>query len=118
MTNKGKRVKEIIMLDGLVSLKRTMLIPADKASAEKLLEIEGRNAVYPLDDLIGINGIPFKATEAAVANIAKEGIRSSSYEKAAKVLNERCFYDVSPAQVKRITDYVGELVPHFLSSCE
>ena len=110
MVNKGKRIKEIIMLDGVITLHRTMLIPADKASAEKLLETEGKNAVYPLDDLAGINNIPFKATEAAIARIAKEGIISQSYEKAAQTLNEVCFYDISPSQVKRITDYVGGLV--------
>lgn len=98
------------MLDGAIPLHRTMLVPADKASLERLLEIEDRNAVYPLDDLIGISGLPFKATEAAVANIAKEGIRNPSYERAAEVLNEKCFYNISPSQVKRITDYVGALV--------
>lgn len=98
------------MQDGVVSIRRTILVPEDKESARILLESDNINCVYPLDSIIGIDGIPFKATYKAVATIAKEGIRSRSYREAAQRLNERHHYDISPSQVKRIVDYVGDLV--------
>ena len=63
-----------------------------------------------LDERLGIDSTPFKATYRSVCNIAKEAIRSPCYKKAAEVINERCHYSISEAQVKRITDYVGDLV--------
>ena len=110
LTNIGYRTKSIITLDGVVELRRTMLIPADKESEEKLLELDGRTGLFPLDELIGIDKIPFKATYQAMAMIAKEGIRCGSYREAASILNDYHHYDISPAQVKRITDYVCSLV--------
>ena len=110
LVNIGYRHKSIVTLDGVVKLRRTMLIPADEESAQKLLDLEGRTGVFPLDELIGIDNIPFKATYKAVAMIAKEGIRCRSYREAASTLNAYHYYDISPGQVKRITDYVGALV--------
>lgn len=110
LTNKGLRPKAIVMIDGVVNIDRTILIPSDAESAKRLAETENKSSIYPLDELIGIDNLPFKATYKALASIAKEGIRCNSYRSAADILNENHHYDISPAQVKRIVDYVGTLV--------
>jgi hypothetical protein len=51
-----------------------------------------------------------------MAAIAKEGIRCSSYPKSAIEIREKYHVEISPAQVKRITDYVGKLV--FIDDCQ
>ena len=106
LVNKGLRSKEIIMLDGVVSIRRTILVPEDEESARKLLELDGINCIYPLDAIIGIERIPFKATYKALAAIAKEGIRSKSYREAAQRLKEHHHYNISSSQVKRVVDHV------------
>lgn len=110
LVNKGLRSKEIIMLDGVVSIRRTILVPEDEESARKLLELDGINCIYPLDAIIGIERIPFKATYKALAAIAKEGIRSKSYREAAQRLKEHHHYNISSSQVKRVVDHVCNLV--------
>ena len=110
MVNKGLRPKDIMLIDGVVTIRRTMLIPADEKSAQTLLELEGVSSVYPLDVILGIDKNPFKATYKAIAQIAKEGIRNPSYRRAADILNTYHYYEISPSQVKRIVDYVGALI--------
>ena len=113
LKNKGKVVKEILMNGCCVPLHRTFFVPADKESAEILAKLRGpenSNSVVFLDELLGIDGIPFKATYRAVCNIAKEAIRSPSYKAASRILSERHCHDISPAQVRRVTEYVGGLV--------
>jgi len=113
LKNKGKLSKEILLNGFALSLNRSFFVPADEESAANLKKLKGDknpNSVVFLDERLGIDNIPFKATCGSVCAIAKEAIRSPSYKAAAQVLNERCHYSISEAQVKRITDYVGDLI--------
>lgn len=87
-----------------------MLVPADKESAQKLYELEGVGCIFPLDQKLGIDTAPFKATYRMVADIAWEGISCRSYREAAARLSKSNNYSISHAQVKAVTDYVGKLV--------
>ena len=94
-----------------IVLHRTLLAPADSKSEALLAQLtNGDKGVYPLDEHLGIAGTPFKATYKMVCDIALECIRARSYEEAAEQLKTRNHFDISPAQAKRITDYVGALV--------
>lgn len=116
LKNKGLYNKELITLGGKLVLTRTLLVPADKESERKLFEIEKVKGIYPLDQQLHIDKCPFKITYRMMASIAKEGIRNVSYEKASSEIFEKYNVNVSPAQVKRITDYVGQLV--FADDCK
>lgn len=115
LKNKGVYSRDLLTLGGKLILQRTLLVPADRDSETALLELENAKGIYPLDQELGINNVPFKATYRMAAAIAKEGIRCASYPKSAAEIGEKYHVEISPAQVKRITDYVGKLV--FADDC-
>ena len=104
LKNKGLYPRDILTLGGKLTLKRTLLVPEVR---DEQGDIKG---IYPLDQELMIDHAPFKATYRAMAAIAKEGIRCTSYPKSATEIQEKYHFEISPAQVKRITDYVGQLV--------
>ena len=44
--------------------------------------------IYSLDSLLKVDNLPFKITIKMMAAIAKDAVRASSYESAAKVIHE------------------------------
>ncbi len=115
LKNKGLYTRDILTLGGKLSLQRTLLVPTDPDSAEILKKSEGISGVYPLDQFLKIDHAPFKTTYRMMAAIAKEGIRCTSYPRSAVEIVEKYHAEISPAQVKRITDYVGKLA--YLDDC-
>jgi hypothetical protein len=116
LKNKGLYPRDILTLGGKLTLQRTLLVPADAESAVLLKESENARGVYPLDQFLKIDHAPFKTTYRMMAAIAKEGIKCTSYPRSAAEITEKYHFEISPAQVKRITDYVGRLA--YLSDCE
>lgn len=110
LKNKDRLSKDILIRGRSLPIMRTLLVPADKESAERLDDLEGVGGIYPLDQKLGIDKAPFKATYKMVAEIAWEGISCRSYKEAAKRLSEKNRFDICHTQVKRVTDYVGKLV--------
>lgn len=102
-------------LGGRLTLKRTLLVPADQNSAAILKKTENTSGIYPLDQFLMIDNAPFKTTYRMMAAIAKEGIRCTSYPRSAAEIKEKYHVEISPAQVKRITDYTGRLA--YLDDC-
>lgn len=115
LKNKGVYRRELLTLGGKLILNRTLLVPADHESETTLLQSEDVKGIYPLDQKLGIDNAPFKTTSRMMAAIAKEGIRCTSYAKSSIEIREKYHVEISPAQVKRITDYVGELA--FMDDC-
>ena len=110
LKNKGLYPRDILTLGGKLTLWRTLLVP------EKRDDRYGIKGIYPLDQELMIDKAPFKTTYRMMAAIAKEGIRCMSYPKSAVEIEEKYHTPISPAQVKRITDYVGQLV--FMDDCK
>ena len=104
LKNKGVYPRDILTLGGKLTLWRTLLVPESGDDRE---DIKG---IYPLDEELMIDHAPFKATYRMMAAIAQEGMRCSSYARSAAEIEEKYHISISPAQVKRITDYVGILV--------
>ena len=55
----GKRFRTILTLEGEISFKRSLLIPADPESKSLLEERYGLKTVAPLDMALGIDRLPF-----------------------------------------------------------
>ena len=110
LTNKGSYGRELITTKGKIRFSRTILVPADSESARKLFAEEGIKSVSPVDAALGIERIPFKITARMICEIVKEAVRSNSYSDAAVRIQERFHVSISPDQIRRITDYAGELV--------
>lgn len=110
LVNKERVEKEILTLHGYISYKRTLLTPADKESTKKLFELDGRKSVCPVDDMLGVSGLPFKITCRMMSNIAKEATCARSYAEAAERINKGINKPVSVSTVQHVTDYVGSLM--------
>lgn len=86
-----------------------MLAPADKESIAALAKLQKAKYVCPLDCFLHVDNLPFKITIKMMAAIAKEAIRASSYESAARVIHEHYNANINTATVRLVTDYVGTI---------
>ena len=110
LKNKGYSSRTLFTTYGKISYKRTLLAPFDKDSAIALAKIQKPKYVCPLDDYLGVDGLPFKITVKMMTNIAKECIRASSYERAVDVIKDHYGVTFSTATVRSVTDFVGAVI--------
>lgn len=110
LSNKGRYSKKLITLFGEINYMRTQLVPTQKADAELLLETAGKKSIYPLDSFLGIDNLPFKVSVKMMAAIAKEAVRSASYDRAAESIQQHYGVTISNDTVRKVTDFVGEVV--------
>lgn len=103
---------------GWLSYMRYALRPANEESRTALNEM-GIKGVYPLDEYLGVDGLPFKVTCDMALQIAQKCINAASYEEVAKELTatygNRPFGNkrhgcLSDDTVRSITDYVAGIV--------
>ena len=83
LKNKGYNYRELITILGKIRYRRTLLAPVGEDSVKALAAIQKEKYVCPLDMAIGVNNLPFKITVRMMVAMAKEAIRSTSYERAA-----------------------------------
>lgn len=110
LKNKGYVFRELITIYGKIRYRRTLLAPVDAESAKALSMLQKAKYVCPLDSLLKVDNLPFKITIKMMAAIAKEAVRASSYESAAKVIHEHYKVKVNVATVRLVTDFVGTVV--------
>lgn len=110
LRNKGRTRRSVITLLGRITYERTCLAPADGDSREALAKLQAGRYVYPVDDLLGVSGLPHKVTVPMMVAMAKEAVRSNSYGRAAKVIREHFRVEVSQELVREVTDLVGAAV--------
>ena len=110
LKNNGRSQRNITSICGEITFTRTILVPKDQESREKLLKLYGSKSVAPLDCALKIDNLPFKITVRMMLNIAKEAVRSMSYVAATEKINEDYGVSISATTVKDVTDYVGAVV--------
>ena len=110
LKNKGYVFRELITIYGKIRYRRTMLAPVDTESITALAKLQKAKYVCPLDCFLHVDKLPFKITVKMMVAIAKEAIRASSYESAARVIHEHYKVDINTATVRLVTDYVGSVV--------
>ena len=110
LKNEGYNYRELITILGKIRYRRTLLALVGEDSVKALAAIQKEKYVCPLDMAIGVNNLPFKITVRMMAAMAKEAIRSTSYERAAQVILEHYGVKVGTANVRFVTDYVGSVV--------
>lgn len=110
LKNKGYNYRELITILGKIRYRRTLLAPVGVDSVNALSAFQKEKYVCPLDMAIGVNNLPFKITPKMMVAIAKEAIRATSYERAAKVIQEHYGVKIGTANVRFVTDYVGAVI--------
>jgi ribosomal protein L22 len=97
-------------LVGRMSFERMALIPSRPIDKAKLRELGIRGYVYPLDEALGLDRLPFKMTVGVMLEIAKESSRCESYEEAEKTLRERTSIRINDDTMRQVTNTVGSIV--------
>ena len=92
-------------LNGILTIERTILIRT--LSYDKQTE---SFEVIPLDELLGIDKLPFKMTKKVMLEIAYMGQMMSSYQQASHELERKLGYEVSTSLVRQVTLFVGNLM--------
>jgi hypothetical protein len=86
------------------------LIPSSQKYADRMKELGISGLVFPLDEALGLNNLPFKMTIGAMLEIAKESSRCESYEEAEKILKEKTSVNINDDTMRHVTNTVGSLV--------
>ena len=110
LVNNVKSSRKVLTLFGSLIYERTFLIAQDPAQSQLLFELEGVRGIFPKDSALGIDRLPFKVTYRMMGAVAREGVRSKSYAEAAVNIYEKYHAEISPKQVEKITNYVGNVV--------
>lgn len=106
-----RRVERSIMtMEGELKYSRYILYPETDEDKKRLVELTGEKSVCPMDEYLGLAGIPFAYTPDLALHIAKTAACSFSYEDAAERLKA---YNVGADQARRVTDYIGSLIEQY-----
>lgn len=93
-----------------MSFKRYALLPKNPANAASLKKLSGKNIVYPLDEMLGIDSLPFKATPRMMLEIAYWAVKFDSYQETEEYFRNKCGIVVSDDTIRKIVNYIGEMV--------
>jgi len=99
-----------------MTYKRYALIPKDEVSKSMLFEFNGQKRVVPFDDYLGLSGLPFKITPAAMLKIAFWAQNQGSYQRAEDAIMEAMGIKVNDDTIRQVANYVGSKV--FNADCE
>ena len=77
-------------MNGILIIKRTILMKTVIGSRKKKIE-----EIVPLDELLGIDVLPFKMTKLVMLEVAYMAQMLSSYEEATEELKKKLGYEIS-----------------------
>ena len=100
---KGSRNTTVNTLYGPLNINRRYLCGKD-SSIKPLI---GKGSIFPLDERLGIDSLPYNSTCAVMSAIAFESVRASSFDDAQKRIENRLRDTFSTSFIWNITNYVG-----------
>jgi hypothetical protein len=98
---------------GRINFSRYMLIPKSTADKAALIEKTGVKSIFPLDCYLGISGLPFKITPAAMLKIAFWAQNQLSYQRAEEAIQEAMGISLNDDTIRLVANYVGSTVFHY-----
>ena len=96
-------------LHGKVHFSRYILLPKTPADRAALLA-ENKRMVVPLDEALGISGLPFKMTVNLMLEIAYWAQSQCSYESAEQAIYRALGLRVNDDTVRKVCNTIGKLV--------
>lgn len=108
-TNKPSS-RTIISIAGPLTIERLCLRADNEESKTKMISEIGQASIFPLDQLLGIDALPFKMTLDVMLEIAKIGVDRTSFEVAAAELSERFCTPISKDLTRDVALKVGAIV--------
>lgn len=92
-----------------IRYQRYMLVPKNAEDAKRLMELEGKRSVFPLDIALGVSELPHNMTVRAMLKVSKIAQAASSYKEASKILAEDHGISLDPATIMAVTNHIGHL---------
>jgi hypothetical protein len=102
--------REIMTLLGPITYLRMALIPSSPEDRRRLLELTGKKMVFPLDETLGIDRLPFKISVEGMLEIAHWIQEIPSYKAATRAINRNTAIQVKEDTVRAVANHVGSLV--------
>jgi len=100
---------------GKLTYSRYSLIPKNPESKALLRELTGVKSIVPMDSYLGLSGLPFKVTPAAMLKIAFWAQNQSSYRRAEDAISEALHITIDNDTIRNVTNFVGGVV--FRNDC-
>ena len=100
---------------GKMSFSRYVLVPKNAENKELLLRLSGAKSVVPMDSYLGLSGLPFRITPAAMLKIAFWAQNQSSYQRAEDAILEALHISINDDTIRQVTNFVGEMI--FQNDC-
>lgn len=95
---------------GPLEMFRTVLLPADEDSKQRLYTLTGRKSVVPLDEYLAIDRFSFKMSPQLMLRCAFWAQELSSYERAQTILKDVSNLDINDDTIRQVTNFIGEFI--------
>jgi hypothetical protein len=105
----------IVTTLGKLSYSRYILVPKNAENKILLQQFSGAKSVVPMDSYLGLAGLPFKITPAAMLKIAYWAQNQSSYRRAEDAISEALHIRIDNDTIREVTNYVGGMI--FQNDC-
>jgi hypothetical protein len=105
----------IVTTLGKMSFSRYVLVPKNAENKELLKRLSGIKSVVPMDSYLGLSGLPFKITPAALLKIAYWAQNQSSYQRAEEAIKEALKISINDDTIRQATNFVGGMI--FQNDC-
>jgi hypothetical protein len=102
--------RTVVTLFGKFQIERTALIPSTAKDKSKLAEMGRGKMIFPLDEALGLDLLPYKISVRAMLEITRRARDSSSYAAAARSLRRDTLIDVKEDTMREVANHVGSLV--------
>ena len=110
LRNDKRDTKAIMTTRGTLSIVRTVLRPIDEESLIRLMSMEDRRSIVPLDIVLGIDVLPFKMTREMMCEVAFWAQNQCSFKATEMILKKIYGVSVVPETIRRVANCVGKIV--------
>lgn len=108
-TNK-KVSKTILTTSGPVTFSRYALVPRNAEGRAILRNINSSGIVFPLDEALGIDRLPFRISQRMMLEIAYWAVKLDSYQETEEYFRDKCQVQISDDTIRKAVNFVGRMV--------
>lgn len=95
---------------------RYVLLPKTQADKDVLFKSEHKSMIVPLDEYLGISGLPFKMTVKLMLEIAYWAQCQCSYERAEEAIRKTLSLEINDDTVRKVANTIGKII--FDNDCQ
>jgi hypothetical protein len=95
---------------GRFPIERTALIPSTPEDESRLETLGGKKIIFPLDEALGLDRLPFRLSVAAMLEISHWVQEIPSYQAATRAIRRNTLIDVKEDTVRAVANHIGSMV--------